>query len=220
MDKTESTTKRASKRKMEPMDTTEEKPTTTTKTKKERLEDGVETRRVSVPPNRVTPLKENWLKIFEPIVEHLHLQIRYKTKTRQVEIRNTATSTTSDLQKAADFVRAFVFGFEVEDAIALVRLDDLFVDSFDVRDVKASLKGDHLNRAVGRLAGKGGKIRFTLENVTRTRIVIADTKIHILGSYANIQAAKRGLCNLILGSPPSKVYGMLRNYAARSNERF
>lgn len=57
---------------------------------------------------RYTPLKENWLKIFTPVVEHLHLQIRFNLKTRNVEIRTSAeTDDIGNLQKAADFVKVF-----------------------------------------------------------------------------------------------------------------
>ena len=34
----------------------------------------VETRKVPVPPHRLTPLKNNWSKIYQPLVNHLHLQ--------------------------------------------------------------------------------------------------------------------------------------------------
>jgi RNA-binding protein PNO1 len=40
------------------------------------------------------------------------------------------------LQKAADFIKAIVLGFSVGDALALLRMDDLYIDSFIVEDVK------------------------------------------------------------------------------------
>lgn len=55
---------------------------------------------------RYTPLKEAWLKIFTPIVEHLLLQVRFNTKTRNVEIKVCPeTKDVANLQKAADFVK-------------------------------------------------------------------------------------------------------------------
>uniref|UniRef100_UPI003AABAD62 RNA-binding protein PNO1 n=1 Tax=Centroberyx gerrardi TaxID=166262 RepID=UPI003AABAD62 len=179
-----------------------------------------EMRKVAVPAHRYTPLKENWLKIFTPIVENLQLQVRFNLKTRNVEIKTCKeTQDIGSLTRATDFVRAFVLGFQVEDALALIRLDELFLESFDVTDVKP-LKGDHLSRAIGRIAGKGGKTKFTIENVTKTRIVLADTKVHLLGSFQNIKMARTAICNLILGSPPSKVYGNIRAVASRAAERF
>lgn len=98
--------------------------------------DNREIRKVTVPSHRLTPLKEHWLKIYTPVVEHLKLDIRFNIKSKNVEIRNPVIEDaigSQHLQKAADFVKAFVYGFEVEDALALIRLDNLFVESFEVR---------------------------------------------------------------------------------------
>lgn len=150
----------------------------------------------------------------------LFVQVRFNTKTRSVEMKTSPhTVDVGALQKGADFVSAFMMGFEVQDAVALLRLDDLYVESFQVTDVKL-LRGDHLSRAIGRVAGQDGKTRFAIENATRTRIVIADQRIHMLGSYANLRVARNAICDLILGAPPGKVYNNMRNVAKRMSERY
>ncbi|CAH6722741.1 pre-rRNA-processing protein Pno1p [[Candida] jaroonii] len=180
----------------------------------------LESRKVPVPPHRLTPLKTTWPKIYPPLVDHLKLQVRMNLKTKTIELRtNKNTTDPGALQKGADFVKAFTLGFDVDDAIALLRLDDLYIETFEVKDVK-TLTGDHLSRAIGRIAGKDGKTKFAIENATRTRIVLADSKIHILGGFTHIRMARESVVSLILGSPPGKVYGNLRTVASRMKERY
>jgi len=176
-------------------------------------------RRVPVPPHRMTPLKAAWMSMLQPVVEHMKLQVRMNTKRRAVEIRTSPeTEDIGSLQKAADYFKAFMLGFDQQDAIAMLRLDDLFIQSFEVKDVKR-LQGDHLSRCIGRIAGKDGKTKYAIENATRTRISLCEDKIHILGSFANIKLATDALCSLILGSAPGKVYTKLRTVSKRMQER-
>ena len=176
-------------------------------------------RKIAIPPHRLTPLRRDWAKIYTPLVEQAGLMVRMNVRTKNVEIKSSKHTTEPGvLQKASDFVKAFALGFEADDALALLRLDDLYVDSFEMKDVK-TLHGDHLSRAIGRIAGKDGRTRFAIENASRTRIVLADTKIHILGAFQNIRIARDAIVALIMGSPPGKVYAKLRTVSARMRQR-
>ena len=178
-----------------------------------------EFRRIPVPLHRYTPLKNNWETILKTLVKHMNLLVRMNTKTRAVEIKTTkGVKDAGSIQKGADFLKAFMLGFELQDAVAILRLEDLHIQTFEIKEVKI-LKGDHLPRCIGRICGEKGKTKNAIENATRTRIVVADTRIHILGSFSNIQYARTAIWNLILGSPPGKVYAKLRNIARRINEK-
>jgi hypothetical protein len=46
-----------------------------------------ETRRIPIPPHRMTPLKKDWINIFGPLTEILGLQVRMNVQRRCVEAR-------------------------------------------------------------------------------------------------------------------------------------
>lgn len=176
-------------------------------------------RRLMVPPHRLSPLRKHWEEIVQPLVQHMKLLVRMNVKRRCVELKmSPKTPEVAYLQKGADFVRSFLLGFDIQDGLALLRLDDLFLESFEIKDVKR-LVGDHLSRCIGRISGKEGKTKFAVENATRTRIVLADSHIHILGGFQNIKLARDSICALILGSPAGKVYNRLRIVSRRLQER-
>ncbi len=74
-----------------------------------------EYRRIQVPPNRFTPLKEHWTQIYEPIVKHMKLQIRMNLKTRSVELRVSfdflSTSCKSIIHIGTLFLSSTLSGF-------------------------------------------------------------------------------------------------------------
>jgi hypothetical protein len=52
------------------------------------IQDGkVETITIPVPPHRYTPLKQNWMRIYTPVVENMQLQIRMNLRERCVEVK-------------------------------------------------------------------------------------------------------------------------------------
>merc|ERR1719469_780750 len=73
------------------------------------------------------------------------------TKRRAVELKtSSATQDVGAIQKGTDFLKCFMLGFDLQDSVAVLRLDDLYLETFEIKDVK-TLHGDHLSRCIGRM---------------------------------------------------------------------
>ncbi|KAI3630704.1 hypothetical protein MIR68_012139 [Amoeboaphelidium protococcarum] len=186
-------------------------------------------RKMQIPSHRLTPLKQDWIKIYTPLVEHLKLQVRFNTRSKCVELKaskETEEPQSAQLQKGCDFLHAFCLGFSVDDAIVLLRYQEVYIQSFHLKEVRQVLTFNKSNRsnyarAIGRIAGHKGKTKFAIENSCKVRLVIAGESgmIHILGTPDCIRAAKDAVCRLILGSPAGKVYSQLQIVGSRLRER-
>ena len=61
-------------------------------------------------------------------------------KDKRVELRTSKHTRNPELiQMGADFVSAFAMGFDIDDCVALLRLDSLYIETFDIKDVKFAL---------------------------------------------------------------------------------
>jgi RNA-binding protein PNO1 len=52
-----------------------------------------ETRRVLIPPHRMTPIKKEWINVFGPLTELLGLQVRMNVQRKCVDIRVSHSGT-------------------------------------------------------------------------------------------------------------------------------
>lgn len=185
----------------------------------ERKEVPYEIRSIPVPVRKMKIIKQEWMKVYTPVVMQCNLQIRMNLKNKSIEIR-TCESTLSRvaIQRAEEFIKAVTLGFSPEDALLILRDDSIYVNCFSVEDVRI-LKNSHIGRAIGRIAGRKGKIKNSLEIASHTRIVVEDKNIRVMGTAENIALARTAVSKLIMGSQPAKVCADLRTVSKKVQER-
>ncbi|KAL0360894.1 UNVERIFIED_CONTAM: RNA-binding protein pno1 [Sesamum radiatum] len=77
----------------------------------------------SLSPTPPHSLKKYWLKICTAIYDEMKIDICMKVKARIVMLKTLSDTPISNLQKCADFLHAFMLGFDFTDAVALLRLE-------------------------------------------------------------------------------------------------
>ncbi|MGM5481037.1 MAG: KH domain-containing protein [Nanobdellota archaeon] len=105
-----------------------------------------------------------------------------------------------------DIIKAIGRGFNPEVAMRLFK-QDYILEVITMTDfVKAK---NHMVRLKGRVIGKNGKARETLEELTDTNISVYGKTISIVGFCDKVAVCKRALETLLSGSPHSSVFKML-----------
>lgn len=180
----------------------------------------VQEQSVTVPVYKLRLIKQEWLAIYTAIVEYGKLQIRFNRRARAVEMRTCAT--TADpayLERSVSFVQAVIDGFRVEDAVAIMKYRDVFVESFELGEIRR-LRSAHMSRAVGRVIGRAGRTKESIEQFSRCKFVLNDQRVVVLGCAENIKIAKDGIGRLVQGAEPSSIFNRLRMISTKLKDRY
>jgi ribosomal RNA assembly protein len=111
--------------------------------------------------------------------------------------------------KAKDAVTAIARGFSPEKAFELFD-EDIILHVLDLRELFGKSESD-IQRIKGRIIGRDGKSRRSIEEITQADISINEHAIGIIGSYDSVSLAREGVEMLIKGKQHATVYQHLKN---------
>jgi len=115
-----------------------------------------------------------------------------------------------------EIIKAIARGFNPDIANLLLKQDYSFI----LIDLSEQCKPNDLKRIKGRIIGKEGKSRKTIETLTECNISVYGKTVGIIGLNENTLIAKQAIDALIRGSPHSKVYTMLEKYRKKKKQGF
>ncbi|MBM3282287.1 MAG: RNA-processing protein [Candidatus Diapherotrites archaeon] len=139
--------------------------------------------------------------------------IRIDSKNGDVEIE---AEDAAQVLKAANIVRAIGRGFSPEHAMKLAQ-DDYYLEIINLTE----FLGKHhkaIQSKKGRIIGKEGSIRETIEKDTQTFISVYGKTVGIIGKADNVEKAIQAITMLVKGAEHATVLNYLRQSLTTSEE--
>ncbi len=109
---------------------------------------------------------------------------------------------------ARTIITAINRGFNPKKAIKL--LDDTYI--LEVIDLERVLgkSRKRITRMKGRIIGENGKMRRTIEELTKCNVSVLGKTVSLIGDYEGVRVARRGISMLLEGAPHKTVVSFLR----------
>ena len=120
------------------------------------------------------------------------------------------------LYNLKSIVKAIGRGFNPKIAKLLLR-QDYSLELLKLMDYVQNK--NHMRRVKGRIIGKKGKSRETIEEMTDTFVSVYGKTVGLIGEPSKIVIAKKAIESLALGSPHSNVYKYLEKNQTRLKQQ-
>ena len=158
---------------------------------------------MKLPKNRIGILigKDGMIKKKVEEVTNCKIEINPKTETVKIECKDAI-----GFLKAKDIVNAIAVGFNAEIALKLLEGDFTILEVIDLNDFVPS---SSLQRIKGRIIGKEGRMKKTIEEMLAVNVSIQNKTVAIIGEPENVNAAREAIMMLIEGAQHSTVQRFL-----------
>ncbi len=158
---------------------------------------------LKIPKQRIAVLVGTKGKIKRKIEQETHTKITIDSKEGDIFITGTDNL---KLYSAQTIIKAIGRGFNPEKALLLLKTDYAFemINIMDYSKTQADLI-----RLRGRVIGRHGKGRDTLESLTNCFVSVFGKTISVIGLAEDIFLATKAIEKLLKGAPHSKVYAWL-----------
>ena len=137
--------------------------------------------------------------------EKERLEQRLKVKINIQGKKVTLEGDSFNEYEALMILEAMQFGFSAKKALTL--MDEQII--FRKIPIKNFTRRKNLTEVRGRIIGKEGKTKKTIENISGCDIAINENEIGIIGPAEEIEEATTAITNLIRGTKQANVYRFL-----------
>jgi len=161
---------------------------------------------IKIPKSRVGALIGKKGEVKRKVEEISGVKMNVNSKEGEVTIDESKGDPLMAL-KARDFVIAVGNGFSPQRAWRVFD-EDIYLEVVDIREFTG--KRENRERALkARIIGKNGKTRRIIEELSGASISVFEHKVSIIGTYTQVDIAKRAVEMLLRGSKHATIYHFL-----------
>jgi ribosomal RNA assembly protein len=165
---------------------------------------------IKIPDDRIGVLIGKNGKVKREIEEKCKVQIEIDSHNGDAMI-SSAYEFLPEMQpfKAMEIISAISKGFSPQRAYRLLSNEDLVFQVIDLKDY-ASKSSSAMDRVKGRIIGKNGKSRKTIEELSGAYMSVSGHTVALIGKFEEVRLANDAVTMILKGSTHRRVYTMLQ----------